>query len=199
MLVMHRLFLFLLIPHFLYASICDVLYLNQLKLLKKSLKQQVVLYGSSGVQVEGKFTAFATKDKMPIYFNFTGPTKLKYNDAVIPGQDVDHHTPGFSSPIGKLKNSKGKALEDYSSADLDQVGLVIGNTITDLEFESGVKIITARVTNIINKNGKNLIISFEEAKVISPQGDILFEPSWGTYDMAVIDHFLSKNIYKIKF
>jgi phenylalanine-4-hydroxylase len=58
-----------------------------------------------------------------------------------------------------------------------------------LEFESGV-IVTGKVLSKTICDGHVLIVSFTECHVIY-EGKTLFEPAWGTYDMAVGDRIVS--------
>ena len=59
-----------------------------------------------------------------------------------------------------------------------------------MEFTSGV-IVTGTVTNWLRSNiGALVVLSFTDAKVTG-HGQVLFEPAWGTYDMAVGSHIVS--------
>ncbi|MFA6237245.1 MAG: hypothetical protein WC635_07970 [Bacteriovorax sp.] len=159
---------------------------------------QQTLTLSSGIQVEGKFTSLKkVNDKGEIfYYGTQGPTQLRHEGKVIPGQDAKQHPQGFSSPLGNLKVTD-KPLEDLSTSELKGLGIEVGQEVT-IEFRSGV-IVQGKLKNIVNKNGKNIIFTFENetTEVMAPDGSLLFERSWGIYDMAIGKMFISNGGEKI--
>jgi phenylalanine-4-hydroxylase len=128
---------------------------------------------SSGLQVSGVFTEVLTdKKKQPIYLRTTGKTALALKDKELPGHGVDYHKDGFGSPIGNWKQTDLKEGEK-----------------TKLEFESGVTV-EGKIDKLLEGDGKLLVITFSDCT--AKYGDrVLFEPSWGTYDMAVGDRITS--------
>jgi phenylalanine-4-hydroxylase len=72
--------------------------------------------------------------------------------------------------------------------DLEAVGIIRGKDCV-LEFESGVQI-NGRLEGITRKNGALLLLTFSGCRVICCD-QVLFDPSWGTYDMAVGDNLVS--------
>jgi len=128
---------------------------------------------SSGLQVSGVFTEVVTdKKKQPIYLRTTGKTALAFKDKELPGHGVDYHKDGFGSPIGNWKETDLKEGQK-----------------TKLEFESGVTVEGA-VDKLLQRDGKLLLITFSNCT--AKYGDrVLFDPSWGTYDMAVGDRITS--------
>jgi len=129
-------------------------------------------YGS-GLQVSGVFTEVITDaQKNPIYLRTTGPSALAYKDKELPGHGRDYHKDGFGSPIGKWRQteiSEGKNAK--------------------LEFESGV-VVEGKVEKITRRDDKLLLITFSNCR--AKYGDrVLFDPDWGTYDMAVGDNIAS--------
>ncbi|MEP6709669.1 MAG: aromatic amino acid hydroxylase [Verrucomicrobiota bacterium] len=127
---------------------------------------------SSGLQVSGTFAEVITQGKAPIYLRTTGPSALAYQNKELPGHGRDYHAEGFGSPIGNWKPTEiteGKSVK--------------------LEFESGV-IVEGKIDNILRRDRKLLLITFSNCT--AKFGDrVLFEPSWGTYDMAVGDRISS--------
>ena len=63
---------------------------------------------------------------------------------------------------------------------LKNIGLIIGKSTT-LSFEAGI-IVKGIVKDIYLENGKPQIVSFDNCHV-QLGSEILFEPSWGTFDM----------------
>ncbi|MDB5152996.1 MAG: aromatic amino acid hydroxylase [Mucilaginibacter sp.] len=138
---------------------------------------------SSGLQVSGIFTDFKKlNDDQPTFIKTAGPTILSFNDKLLRSHRKDHHKDGFSSPVGKLK-SIGTPLEDMTAPELNLLGIEAGKKAV-LNFESGI-IVSGTVKNVLTIEGKNLLITFTGCTVKDNKGEIVFNPSWGVYDMAV--------------
>lgn len=138
---------------------------------------------SSGLQVSGTFTEMLVSDNQEPYFIKTsGPTALAMENKQLPRHGKDYHIDGFSSPVGLLKHN-AKALEDFDSEELKETGIEVGNTAL-LEFESGITV-AGTVQHILRSNSKIQLITFNNCTVKNNEGEILFDPSWGIYDMAV--------------
>jgi phenylalanine-4-hydroxylase len=142
---------------------------------------------SSGLQVSGTFTEAIYKGGSPIYVRTKGPTALNFNGNMLPGHSKDYHQDGFGSPVGKLKNSS-KLLETMSDGDLLAIGIE-KDKFCELSFESGVQV-SGKLQKTIRKNGNLLLMSFRDCKVVF-EDKVLFEPSWGMYDMAVGEKIIS--------
>jgi len=127
----------------------------------------------SGLQVTGVFNeVIADASNQPIYLRTTGPTALACQDKELPGHGRDYHKDGFGSPIGNWR----------------QTEIVEGKRAV-LEFASGVTV-EGTVDKILKRDGKLLLISFSNCT--AKHGDrVLFDPAWGTYDMAVGDRIVS--------
>lgn len=139
--------------------------------LRKALESNntcTVVY-SSGLQALGTLTDFIQHNGKPAFIKLTGPAALAVNGRQLDGHGKDYHKDGFSSPVGLFK------------ADGE---LSIGNQVK-LDFESGI---TVKGTI---KNSAPQVITFENCTVTSAVGEILFDPSWGVYDMAVGDDIVS--------
>ena len=138
---------------------------------------------SSGLQVSGVFTEITTDDRgREIYIKTDGETQLSYDNTELEGHGTAYHKDGFSSPIGKLKGS-AKALEDYNEGDFIHEQISTGNEVK-LNFESGIEV-SGRLEAIHTKNGKNILMVFQNCTVTDLNGKTLFAPEWGVYDMAV--------------
>ncbi len=138
---------------------------------------------NSGIQVSGQFCRVLT-DAVgnEIYLATTGPTQLAYAERELPGHGSRYHAQGFGSPVGKLKDLP-RCLSKYSVDDLRDHGIDIGQTVT-LEFLSGITV-RGQLEQILRQDHKNLLMSFNDCRVTDRAGRALFEPNWGTYDMAV--------------
>jgi phenylalanine-4-hydroxylase len=128
---------------------------------------------SSGLQVSGVFSEVITDDKnSPIYLRTTGKSALAFNNKELPGHGIDCHKEGFGAPIGKWKETE-----------------IAEGKKAKLEFESGV-IVEGKIDKLLRRDGKLLLITFSNCRV--RYGDrVLFDPDWGTYDMAVGERITS--------
>ena len=138
---------------------------------------------STGVQVSGIFTNVIedTKGKVA-YIQTTGPTALANRDKELIGHGIRYHAEGFGSPVGRLKGIN-LPIEDMSPRDLKAYGIYEGEELT-LEFESGVVVKGKVITGTRDLRGKILIISFKNCTVTYKE-QVLFQPEWGIYDMAI--------------
>jgi len=144
---------------------------------------------SSGLQVSGIFTDMGINPNDEVTFvKTTGPSSLAFNNKQLTGHGKDYHADGFSSPVGRLRGSE-KPLEDYSLPELQSMNIRKGEK-TALTFESGISV-RGTVRDIIIENNKLLLIAFDDCTVAESNGNILFKPEWGTYDMAVGEKIVS--------
>jgi phenylalanine-4-hydroxylase len=144
---------------------------------------------SSGLQVSGTITDFkGGGHEQPYFIKTTGPTVLSLNNKQLPGHSKNYHQDGFSSPVGKLKNIHSP-LEELLEEELDQIGIT-KDKATELDFESGI-LVKGTVKNILSFQGKTQLITFTDCTVTDKKGHILFDPSWGVYDMAVGEKIVS--------
>lgn len=128
---------------------------------------------SSGLQVSGVMTDVLTdSNQQPIYLRSTGPSALAYENKELPGHGRNYHKEGFGSPIGNWKETK---LQEGENA--------------RLEFESGI-VVEGKIEKLLRRENQLLLISFSNCT--AKLGDrILFDPAWGTYDMAVGEGIVS--------
>jgi phenylalanine-4-hydroxylase len=128
---------------------------------------------SSGLQVTGVFDEVVLgKNKTPIYLHAKGPCALAIENKELPGHGRGYHKEGFGSPIGKWKPTQIKEGKKAK-----------------LEFESGVTV-EGKIDKVLERDGKALLITFSNCT--AKYGDrVLFDPSWGNYDMAVGERITS--------
>lgn len=137
---------------------------------------------STGLQISGVFTNVIEHEGKPVYIQTTGKTALSYREKELVGHGTEHHSEGFGSPIGRLKNIN-LAIEDMSPRDLQAYNIYEGKHI-ELEFEGDIKVSGEIITGSRNLQGEIIIISFKNCTV-THNDTVLFQPEWGTYDMAV--------------
>jgi phenylalanine-4-hydroxylase len=133
---------------------------------------------SSGLQVTAVFNEVivdqnnASPARTPIYLHAKGPCALAYKDEELEGHGRDYHKDGFGSPIGNWKPTEIKTGKN-----------------TKLEFESGITV-EGKIDKLLERDNKLLLITFSDCT--AKHGDrVLFDPSWGNYDMAVGDRISS--------
>ncbi|WNW00838.1 aromatic amino acid hydroxylase [Tenacibaculum sp. HL-MS23] len=179
-------------PDFAYLSMVLNEFANSMALRTGGLKGVEKLIDSSnlgtvelstGIQISGVFTNVIEDSKGNVaYLQTAGPTALASRDKELIGHGIIYHAEGFGSPVGKLKGIN-LPIEDMSPRDLKAYGIYEGEAIT-LEFESGVVVDGKIITGTRDLRGKILIISFKDC-MVTYQDQILFQPEWGVYDMAI--------------
>ncbi|TRO64185.1 aromatic amino acid hydroxylase [Christiangramia sabulilitoris] len=143
---------------------------------------------STGIQVSGNFSRVIEHEGKPVYVQTEGKTALSYREKELVGHGVSNHPEGFGSPVGSLKGIN-LSIEDMSPRDLRAYDIYEGENIS-LEFEGGVKVEGEIITGTRNLQGKIIIISFKNCTV-TYNDEVLFQPEWGKYDMAVGKNIIS--------
>jgi len=146
---------------------------------------------SSGLQVSGVFTEAITDEKnSPIYLRTTGKSALAFGNKELPGHGIDYHKEGFGSPIGNWKPTE---IKEGKKVKLRfESGITVEGKIDKILCKSEVG--SARRADPRKLPGQRgvptILISFSNCT--AKYGDrILFDPDWGTYDMAVGDRITS--------
>jgi phenylalanine-4-hydroxylase len=137
---------------------------------------------STGLQISGVFTKVIEEEGKPVYIQTTGKTALSYREKELVGHGTLTHHEGFGSPIGKLKGFN-LAIEDMSPKDLQAYNIVENETVK-LEFEGNIIVEGKIITGSRNLHGEIILISFRNCTVTHGE-EILFQPDWGNYDMAI--------------
>ena len=137
---------------------------------------------STGIQISSVFDRVISHDNNPIYIQSSHKTSLSDQNKELIGHGINYHKDGFGSPIGKLEGIN-IAIEDMSPTDLEAYGIVEGKFV-ELRFEGGVCVKGKIITGKRDIQGKIQLISFSNCTV-NYNSEILFNPDWGTYDMAV--------------
>jgi len=143
---------------------------------------------STGIQISGIFNNVLHANNNPIYFQTNSPTALSVHGTELIGHGTEHHPSGFGSPVGKLEGIN-IAIEDMSPKDLEVYGIVEGKK-TCLNFEGGIKVEGTIVTGKRDLQGKIILITFKNCRVTHIE-TVLFDPSWGVYDMAIGNNICS--------
>lgn len=138
----------------------------------------------TGLQISGVLTKVRTandnKDSI-IYLQYSGPVQLSYEDQELPGHSAKYHEHGFGTPLGRIRGL-GKTAGELTQGELNSLA-------GRLEFESGV-VVEGELVSSLRKNGKNVVLTFKNCRV-SLSNETLFDPSWGTFDMACGEEVVS--------
>lgn len=156
---------------------------------------------SSGIQVSGVFiNAYQDENSELKYIATNGPTSLSYNHQLLEGHGTEYHVHGFGSPVGKLRGAS-KKLEDFNEQDLINNGFVLNKHVY-LNYENGIQV-SGVLINILFKDEKLILMTFNNCQVSDEVRKIYFEPSWGNFDMTIGDSIISvfngaadKNIFE---
>ncbi|WP_413576066.1 aromatic amino acid hydroxylase [Bdellovibrio sp. HCB290] len=153
--------------------------------LNKAIQAQSVNTAelSSGIQISGQIIeAITDSTKEVAYLRLQGPSQLSFKDKQLPGHDKSYHLHGFGTPVGYLKSYPQKDPSDLTRSEWSDIGVELGRQCR-LEFASGVQV-TGTVKNMTVVDGKTILLSMTDAKA-EYQGRVLFDPTWGMYDMAL--------------
>lgn len=142
---------------------------------------------SSGLQVSGTFTDYLMHQNQAVYVKSTGPTSLSYKSKELEGHGKATHNDGFGSPIGRIKDAI-KPPRFLTDNDLAELGIVMNKSCA-FEFESGIRV-KGVLRNVVRKEGNLLLLSFSDC-LVTYQDKVLFDPSWGMYDMAMGESVVS--------
>ncbi len=144
---------------------------------------------SSGLQVTGTFTDAGIDTQNQLTFIKTnGPSALAFNHKELKGHGKTYHRDGFSSPVGLLKGNS-LPLEAHGMEELEKLGLVKGQPAL-LTFESGISV-QGTVVDLLFAENRLLLVTWKDCTVKEANGHVLFQPEWGTYDMAVGEKIIS--------
>lgn len=144
---------------------------------------------NSGLQISGKVSRVSC-DAVgnAIYLNTEGETQLAIDGQELDGHCIDYHAQGFGSPIGRLIGLE-RCLSAYSIDELKRHNIEIGKQVR-LRFLSGITV-SGQLTQVLRREQKNILMSFADCTVHDVDGNVLFDPSWGIFDMAVGDSITS--------
>lgn len=138
---------------------------------------------NSGLQISGEVENYLESTDQIVYFKTKGPTQICYQDHEIDGHNKNYHANGYSTILGFLTEFPNLESSNLSLADLKSLGL-IANSKVELQWTHGAKL-SGVFKSFVQINDKILILSFEQATVKLHDGTVVFQPDWGTYDLAL--------------
>lgn len=142
---------------------------------------------SSGIQVSGLVTDVKVHKGQVAYIKTSCSTILCYKNKLLKGHGESTHNHGYGTPVGKLKGFM-KPLRYFTDKDLERAGIEKGKHCK-LELESEVKV-EGKLQSLLRKEGKVILMSFSDCSV-KFEDEVLFEPDWGVYDIAIGEKIVS--------
>ncbi|NCN42346.1 hypothetical protein GW916_13980 [bacterium] len=141
---------------------------------------------NSGLQISGVLQSFFESNEV-CFLKFSGPSQLSLEGAQLENQGKNHHPEGYSTPLGVIKEFD-KDLSHFSNDELRRIGCAPGMK-AKIEFQSGITL-TGDFVGQTRKMDRPLLLSFENCSVKRGDG-VLFDPTWGTFDLACGSHVAS--------
>ena len=133
------------------------------------------------IQISGIVSQYMINKKGYIFFiKLSGPAQICYKNKEISTHGADYHTEGYSTPLGKLKKYN-KAIHQLNQNQKNELQLS-NNKFVKLDFKDGIKL-KGRIKNILKKNSRIILITFTECQIVQDKL-ILFEPTWGNFDLV---------------
>lgn len=137
-----------------------------LKIAQKAETTNTIEF-ANGCQISGRLTQIHLSGSEPAYLQFTGPCQISYQEKELENQGTTRHKDGFGCPVGRIKT----------------------HLIDKIKWESGVEL-TGTLVREITKDSKVIVMIFKDCTVTF-QGKVLFDPSWGEYDLVLGEKVVS--------
>ena len=137
---------------------------------------------NSGLQASGVLVDSIELDGECIYYRFEGPTQLCVGGHEIEGHNKEYHSHGFSSPLGYVDGMED-CLSWASDEDLKNHGIEVDKRSV-IKFESGVTVDGVLKSTHRTPRRELCLLTFEDCTV-KFRDKVLFQPEWGTFDMAI--------------
>ena len=150
--------------------------------IKSKTLNTVVL--DSGLQVSGVLERFKKNNKSENinFLKFSGPVQLSFQSKQLKGHGVDYHEEGYSTPLRFLTKSK-TPFPFWTVKEMENHGLKKGKRVK-MFFEGGISLEGVFQT-YLKIRGRLLLLSFTDCLIKEKNGKILYQPSWGPFDLAV--------------
>lgn len=133
---------------------------------------------NSGVQVSGVLNSYRGE---AVFLKFEDACQVSFQNLELPNQGIQRHPDGYSTPVGLLKG-ESRCLSEATGTDLTRLGIALKRNVT-LDYASGVKV-EGQLKDWHRSRDRLLLLTFTNCRV-SLNGETLFDPAWGDYDLAV--------------
>ena len=118
------------------------------------------------------------KQDLPI-INYEHHDQESYKNQELKGHNIKYHKSGYSTPLGQILPFN-KMINQLNQKEQKKLNLKVGSQIK-LTFKKQITA-SGKIKKILKKDKKILIITLTKCTIKSKQ-NILFEPSWGNYDL----------------
>ena len=135
---------------------------------------------STGLQITGVLQGVRGGPERREYLQLRGPCALARGGTILAGHGTSAHPEGYGTPLGRLDD--GTALSELRERDLCRFASTANRH--RLRFASGIEVEGRLAQSLATESGGLLLLSFEDCTV-QCGADLLFDPAWGVYDMAV--------------
>lgn len=115
------------------------------------------------------------------FLKFSAPTQLAYNEKELSSHNKSYHAHGYSTPIGLLED-EDTPLHLWPEEKWQQKGITVGKEAL-FAFDSGIKV-RGNLKSKVTQNGVTLLLTLENC-LVTYKDEVLFDPSWGNFDMAL--------------
>lgn len=138
---------------------------------------------NSGLQISGEVEKYQEFKNQIVFIKFKGPTQLCYNEKQLEGHDKNYHSHGYSTILGELSHFPHHDSFNLTQDNLNALHIISGQHV-DLQWTHGASLsgVFESKTQIDNKI---VLLSFKQATVKLGDGTVVFQPDWGTYDLAL--------------
>ncbi len=151
--------------------------------IKKAIQSKTVNTAefNSGLQISGVIEKMITLKKNIVFLKFSGPCQLSFKNKELPGHNKVYHHHGYSTPLRFISKNK-KPFHLWNDRDLEKEGLKVGKK-AHLVFEANIHL-QGEITKFLKINNCLLVVTFKNC-LIKQKDLILFDPSWGLFDLAI--------------
>ena len=153
--------------------------LSSLQTAKNSQELCTIAF-NSGLQVSGILQQIVKKEAA--YLSLSGPCALAFKGTQLAKHDKSRHPDGFGMPLGPLAN--GTELSKLSESGLKALGYNEPGSRLSFTYQSGVKLQGKLEQITRSPEGFPLILTFKDC-LVTLGDQLLFDPSWGNYDLAL--------------
>ena len=131
------------------------------------------------IQISGIVSNYINSNKNINFIKLIGPSQISINNKQIGLHGPKYHFHGYSSPLGNLSKYK-KPIHKLNKNEVNEAKIKEGNIIF-LMFENEI-VLNGYIKNILKMNSRIILITFTKC-TLKYKKQILFEPSWGNYDL----------------
>jgi len=109
----------------------------------------------------------------PCLVRYRGPCQLSFADEELPGHGADAHREGFCAPLGRAAFSPGAIRRTGG-----------------IDFPSGVTL-RGELERVLERGGRPVVVGFARCSVTGRDGECLWRPEWGGFDLACGERVVS--------